>query len=245
MDGVELGARFSLATNRLQFCGPADAEPSLYGAITSPGHRPEARQALSRFEALMPYLEAIGSKHHLDPFDRRVVEAYWLGNDLLDSFGRDDFLAILERLTLRGLPRSIARLLSGHLPDHPIPHHAFHVSFVGVGAVTGHVETTLANMEACRPSWGTVRAIRARSILVSKPTLIANDGRLAFGPSQESSVTFDPQVLPELAVGRSVALHWGWPALVLSDSQANALDRYTELSIGAANEALPALHVLG
>jgi hypothetical protein len=244
MDGIELCARFSLATNRLQYCGPSDAEPTLYNAITTRGGRPEARQALSRFEALMPYLDAIGKKHRLDPFDFRVVEAYWLGNELLDAFDRSDFLSILEGLTHRGLPKSVAHRLTEHLPAHPIPHHMFHVGFVGVGAVTGHVETTLANMESCRPAWGKVRQREDGTILVVKPSLVADDHRIAIGPAAAETVRYDPRVLPDLAVGRSVALHWGWPALLLTPGQLSAVARYTDRSIEAANEALPGLHVL-
>lgn len=244
MDGVELAARFSLATSRLQFCGPADAEPTLYASITDAAKRPAAREALSRFEALMPYLEAIGRKHRLDPFDRRVVEAYWIGNELLDEFGKADFLPILEALTRRGLPRSVAHRLSEHLPDRPLPHHAFHVCFVGVGAVTGHVETTLANMEACRPAWGRVVRVRDSTIAVSKPTLVADQRRLVLGPPSEATYTFDRRVVPDLAAGRSVALHWAWPAIVLTTTQLSAIARYTDQSITAANEALPSLHVL-
>ena len=76
MDGVQLGARFSIATNRLQYCGPADAEPLLYQAIASGERLDAARRSLMRFEALMPYLEAIGAKHGKDPFDLAVVEPY-------------------------------------------------------------------------------------------------------------------------------------------------------------------------
>ncbi|EQD60938.1 hypothetical protein B2A_03425, partial [mine drainage metagenome] len=90
MDGVELGARFSLATSRLQYCGPDGADRTLYRAISEPAARPAARAALARFEALMPYLETIARAHGLDPFDERVTEAYWIGNDLLDGLGRPE-----------------------------------------------------------------------------------------------------------------------------------------------------------
>jgi hypothetical protein len=244
MDGVDLCARFSIATNRLQYCGPADAEPALYQAIVGHGPRTEARQALARFEALAPYLEAIGAKHGLDPFDRRVVEAYWIGNELLDSFDRADFARILEALTKRGLPRSVAHRLNEHLPSHPIPHHVFHVGFVGVGAVTGHVETTVANMEACRPAWGRVERKEAEHLEVAKPGLVADDHRLALGPPSNVTVRYDPKALPTVKVGSMVVLHWGWPALELSGPQGRALARYTHESLAAANEALPELNVL-
>lgn len=244
MDGVALGARFSLATSRLRYCGPADAAPVLYRAITDGNGREEARRALVRFEALYPYLAAIGRYHGLDPLDARVVEAYWVGNDLLDPFPRTEFLRLLDALRSRGLPPSIARRLEERLPSHPIPFHAFHVFFVGVGAVTGHVPTTLPNMEACRPARADVDAVDASRLVLSGPTLRAHEGRLTLGPPARQEVAMDPRVVPGVARGDAVALHWGWPALRLTPVQASALDRFTRASIDAANEALPALGIL-
>lgn len=238
MDGVALGARFSLATNRLNFCGPADAEPALYGAIVGGSAPAEARRALARFEALMPYLEAIGARSGLDPFSHEVVEAYWLGNRLLDDFRRSDFESLLGRLVKRGLPRSMAKDLAARLPARPLPHHLFHVAFVGVGAVTGHVPTNVANMEACRPAWATVRAIGEGRLTVARPSLTWTGSALAIGGEVEETVAYDPGVLPEVRVGSPVVLHWHWPALVPTPAQIEGLREYSRRSLEAANEAL-------
>jgi hypothetical protein len=241
MDGVELGARFSLATNRLQYCGPADAEPRLYRAITSHDGLADAARSLSGFEALMPYLEAIAAKHGRAPFDREVVEAYWIGNRLLDGFSPDDFRALLLALVQRGLPRRFADQLAAHLPDRPIPHHVFHVAFVGVGNVTGHVETTLDNMELCRPAWAEVTEVGAGVLRLRKPSLTLEDGHLAMGAASSAEVAYDPQVLPEVAAGRHVAVHWRWPAVVLTPEQRSALEEYTLRSLAQANAGLASL----
>ena len=244
MDGVALCARFSIATNRLEFCGPRDAAPTLYRAITRGSDLEAARDSLRRFEALYPYLEAIGAKHALDPFDARVVEAYWVGNELLDAFERSDFLSILEALTRRGLPRSTADRLREHLPDRPIPHHVFHVSYVGVGEVTGHVETTLANMEHCRTGWGRVVSRGGNSLVLDRSTLGVSSGRLTLGGPVRSVLAYDPAILPDVSEGSVVALHWNHPAVQLSSAQVSALERYTERSLAAANQSLPGLRAL-
>ncbi len=240
IDGVALGARFSLATNRLAFCGPADAEPSLYAAITGTGPGGPARSALARFEALMPYLETIGRVHGRDPFDPEVVEAYWIGNALLDAVPRSAFVALIETLGGRGLPRSIVRRLIDRLPAEAIPHHLFHVAYVGVGAVTGHVETTLANMEACRPAWAEILRTESDRLVVRHPRLTTTAGALALGPEVEESVAYDRRVLPETPAGDFVALHWRWPALLLTAHQLQQLRHYSGRALTAANEALAA-----
>ena len=244
MDGVQLAARFSIATNRLNYCGPADAEPGLYRAITRGDDLTAARRALAGFEALMPYLEAIARKHDRDPLDYDVVEAYWIGNRLLEAFEPEDFRQLLTSLTRRGLPRSIAARLAEHLPNRPIPHHMFHVGFVGVGSVTGHVPTTLDNMESCRPAWAKVLEVRPDTLRLEKPSLAIEDGRLTLTGSAEAVHAYDRDVLRDVAPGRTVALHWGWPALLLTSDQESALRRWTAASLDAANESWPALGIL-
>ena len=241
MNGVQLGARFSIATNRLQYCGPAEAAPLLYRAITSESGHSEAAGALSGFEALMPYLEAIAAKHGRTPFDREVVEAYWVGNPLLEAFERADFVRLLEALTLRGLPRSIARRLGEHLPAHPWPHHLFHVAFVGVGTVTGHVPTTLPNMESCRPAWAEVERVGNGTLHLRGPTLIERGEGFGWGPPVEREMAYDPRVISDPAPGDAVAVHWGWPALKLTPVQREALERYSRQALDEANEVLPDL----
>jgi hypothetical protein len=243
MDGIALASRFSIATNRLSYCGPAQAEPTLYRAIVSGHGDAEARRALEGFEALWPYLDAIGAKHGLDPLDEKVVEAYWIGNELLDAFGREDFRKLLAALQRRGLPASVARRLEQNLPKEPIPHHMFHVAFVGVGAVTGHVPTTLANLEACRPAWAKVLERRPETLRIERPSLQVNEGRLEWGPDRSEEVVYDPHAVTEAQPGRSVVVHWGWPALVLSATQLASLHERTEHSLQAANESLPTMGV--
>ncbi len=213
-------------------------------AIVSGTGLAEARGSLERFEALLPYLQAIGRYHHLDPFDHRVVEAYWVGNELLDPFGPAEFRAILTALTDRGLPRSVARRLAENLPGHPIPFHGFHVSFVGVGAVTGHVPTTLPNIEACRPAWARVESVGTGTLRVHKPSVEADQGRLRLGAESVVDLAYDPNVLPGVRRDDPVVVHWNWPAMVLSAVQREAVERYTLEALAAANEVLPSLGVL-
>ncbi len=238
MQGVQLAARFSIATNRLKYCGPADAEPALFRTIVEGKDFDASRKALLRFEALEPYLTAIASKHGRDPLDHDVVEAYWIGNELLDDFTREDFRGILDVLAQRGLPRTMADALAARLPEHPLPHHTFHVTFVGVGNVTGHVKTTLPNMEACRPAWARVVRRTPRALEVERPVLTYTRNRLQTGEAARETLAYDPRFLEGVRKGDHVALHWSWPAVVLDNRQLTHLKEYTQRSLDAANEAL-------
>jgi len=232
--GARLGARFSLATNRLRYCGPEGAADAFLRTIVERADGEATGRALLAFEALAPYLTAIGAKHGLHPLDEAVVEAYWIGNDLLDAFTRADFIPILERLGARGLPPVVVRRLALRLPDHPIPHHAFHVAFVGVGSVTGRVATNLENMDRCRPSWAQVEAIRGGRLDVSRSKLELSGGRPRIARSGPEALSWDPRLLPSLRVGDSIAVHWGLPVLRLAPDQLDRLETYTRQSLELA-----------
>jgi len=244
MQGVQLAARFSIATNRLKYCGPADAEPALFRTIVEGKEVDASRKALLRFEALEPYLTAIAAKRGLDPLDHDVVEAYWIGNELLEDFTREDFRGILDNLARHGLPRSMADAFAAHLPERPLPHHAFHVTFVGVGNVTGHVKTTLPNMEACRPAWARVLRAAKGTLEVEKPALEYVRGHLRVGAAVRETLAYDKRVLPTVRKGDHVVLHWNWPAHKLTDGQLTSLKEYTQRSLEAASEALAELRSL-
>ncbi|HKZ90305.1 MAG TPA: DUF6390 family protein [Thermoplasmata archaeon] len=244
LSGVQLGARFSLATNRLKYCGPSDAEAVLLEAIVTGTGLDAARSALARFEALNPYLQVLADLHGRDPFDVDVVEAYWIGNELLDEVPREAFLRILKGLRRNGLPPRVAGRLAANIPDGALPHHMFHVAYVGVGAVTGKVATTLENMDRCRPSWGRVVRRDASRLRVERSALVLDDGRFALGPPTERSFEYDARILPDVAPGDTVALHWGWPVLRLSAGRVDRLEAYTRRSLDAAQEGLGRLGVL-
>ena len=75
--------RYAYPPNRLGYCGPEDVEALVaYGVsgVSDPG----LRQLVTAFEGAFPYLELIAAAAGIrDPLDRRVVEAYWIGNRLL------------------------------------------------------------------------------------------------------------------------------------------------------------------
>ena len=83
-DGLQLFARYAYPPNERGFCGPADHRQLLeYRAagVTDAGLAELARS----FTGPWPYLTLLaGAAGIADPFDYRVVEAYWVGSSLLD-----------------------------------------------------------------------------------------------------------------------------------------------------------------
>src|SRR3989338_7421151 len=141
MDGVELASRFSYITNSLRFCGPKEASGQFVSYLKSASSAESVRESIKKFEGLYPYLSIIAEKNKMDYLDYGVVESYWIGNKLLDNMGKEDIIQIINKLTQRGLPKSIGSDLIKNLPNGMVPHHNFNVLYVGVGRTAGTVAT--------------------------------------------------------------------------------------------------------
>ena len=83
MQGVLACAQYAFPPNNLQYCGPLTAA-TMHNYLSVDLAEPELRDILEQFETLYPYLACIAEANNIpDPFDMRVIEAYWIGNDLL------------------------------------------------------------------------------------------------------------------------------------------------------------------
>ena len=113
--------------NRLGYCGPGDHE-SLLGYLTENRVDEGLARLAERFEGAYPYLRLIAAANGLaDPFHPGVVEAYWVGNRLLERVGAP---SLFNSLRERFRPRMDARAFSwmtALLADGTRPHHNFHV----------------------------------------------------------------------------------------------------------------------
>jgi|SRR3989338_6965829 len=236
MDGTELAARFSYITNFLRFCGPEEASGQFISYIKNKSDSAGVIESLKRFEGLYPYLSSIAEKHGKDFFDYGVVEAYWIGNGLLDKFDDEDMKSIIRKLHQRGLPKSFAHGLIKNLPSGFVPHHNFNVFYVGVGRTTGSVETTIQNMDNCRVSWGKVGKVMETSLIVSTNILRNNNGKLALEDGETKTAVFLKEMLPDVKKGDFVALHWGFAPLVLDEGQLENLKKYNKLILDAVNQ---------
>ena len=231
--------RYAFMPNRLRYCGGDDNRTLFeYGVeqVVDGGLDP----LLRRFTGALPYLQLIARANAIpDPFDDRVVEAYWLGNELLDGVEvRQLHEALIERFgkQLQGRTRD---LVLGKAPAGARPHHNFHV--FDVHSRVGELENTLETMDQCRVSWGRVTRVDGPELAVERRPLAMVDGKLTLGPPETVRVVrqvegrgFADAAMP----GDCVSLHWGWVCEVLTPRQQANLLRATLDHIRLANQTL-------
>jgi hypothetical protein len=239
--GALLFASYAYPPNQLGYCGPADHRALLeYGA----GRAVDGglRELAKGFAGAWPYLQLIAESTGIsDPLDYRVVEAYWVGNALLEAVPRNDF-----GNSMRDRFHSRAGLgwlrLQDNIPALAVPHHSFHVfgvyPWVGLlGSDRG--ETPLQVLDSCRIRWGRVRAVSGETVVVDSAPLTFNHGALGLGPPRTETARWARDgygFAADLAAGDNVSLHWDWVCGKLSGRQLQALRRYTARQLRITNE---------
>lgn len=244
VNGALLFGQYAFPPNRLGYCGPDD-HPALFQYVTQ-GTSDEGLLALERrFDGAFPYLRLIAQANDIaDPFDRRVVEAYWIGNEYLERVSASPFYESLsERFRSRMDSRSFIWLAS-KLDQSARPHHNFHVFevYVRAGLVRDARATIgIERMDSCRISWGRVAEVDGAELVVERPALVLAEGKLALTEPRPVRVTRQIAGLgfaDEAQVGDYVSMHWHWVCDVLDASSLRRLVRNTERYLGLANQTL-------
>ncbi len=241
--GLLLCARYSVAPNFFGYCGP-DENPSLVDHLKEQIADKEVSSILSKFDTLYQYLIFIATENKIrDPFDKKVVEAYWIGNSLLHKASNSDYIALLhEKLSLEhkiGMKKfqPIKRKI---LSNHFYPHHSFHV--FNIFKRTGYDPSnhTLETMDSCRISFGKVKnkIPKVKSVLVERRPLILVNTKLRLGSSKVKEISFNYKGRSfhnGLKEGDWVSFHWGFVCDVLTHQQVKNLEFYTQKSIDFFN----------
>jgi len=247
MDGVLTCARYAFAPNYYKYCGP-DANRTIASYLKEEATDPGLSAYLSEFAVLFPYLRLIAHENGIaDPFDPRVVEAYWVGNSLLDRVGMRSFSEHLqyEQKLRKRLPAKKMKWIVDKIPKGAKIHHSFHV--FSIFTRTGHhaVEHTLDTMDNCRISWGVIRQnsklkTQNSKVQVKTQKLVYENGKLGLkdGVVREVALPVDGDFAKMLQLGDWVTFHWGFVCEKINPANAKRLETFTLHHLRLANETI-------
>lgn len=238
-DGRLLFARYAVMPNRLGYCGGPNASELLDYCVEGQADAGLDR-LIHQFQAAYPYLRFIADATGVgDPLDARVVEAYWLGNELLakvDPVRFDDYLhekigkRIPDRLKAYVLPKARAGAR---------PHHSFHVLDVSMPA--GALPYAVEQLDRCRIAWGRVLSVQGDLVNVLTAPVTYEGGQLVLAPPAPRVMhrSVDGKgYLQDLRSGDLVSSHWDWVCDRIQPAQAERLRRETLRHIDIANGTL-------
>ena len=235
-------ARYAYPPNELGYCGPDASRQLLEQASEGVADVDLARLARG-FEGAWPYLELIAAATGIgDPLDDRVVEAYWLGNDLLRRV-TPRLMGDSMEVRFRGRAGRSWGHLAAPLPEGALPHHSFHVFgiYPWVGLLReGRTVEPLHVLDRCRVRWGRVVAVEGTGAVVRSRPLTWDGRRLALGEARDENVVLRLDglaLVDDLRPGDWCALHWDWVCERLSPRQLVSLRRYSSRQLDLVNAA--------
>ncbi len=247
MDGLLTCAKYAFPPNLLKYCGPED-NAALFGALSEKEKSVELKNLLLQFEGAVPYLRLIAFSSGIkDIFDYRVVEAYWLGNELLEKVEMKDFYSHLEnRFKDRMKKKDWSWLISGSVPKAK-PFHAFHAldiyrrtGFLRSGAKDKLIET----INNCSIKGGRVLTTDFISgqknpgsgiALVEYTPIEFKNKKLQFGKKETRGYFL---LDPSIKMGDNVSLHWDYVCDKITERQKNNLAFWTKFHLDLTNVTL-------
>jgi hypothetical protein len=237
--GALLFARYAYPPNALGLCG-ADSPGTLleYGdAGESDGGLAELART---FEGAWPYLTLIAEANRIEePLDPRVVEAYWVGNELLARVPPAT-LARHVRERFRGRLGSAGERIPSIVAAGAVPHHCFHVFalYPWLGLLrSGIVDEPLHVLDQCRTTPALVLSLEGESAEVLVEPLLWDDGSLRLGEPQRRRVRWRDggRAFARPQPGELVSLHWDFVCDVLTAEAAARLAAVTRRVLAAVN----------
>lgn len=237
--GPLLFARYAYPPNSLGYCGADETRTLLeYG---SAGASDAGLAELARtFEGAWPYLTLIASANRIaDPLDPRVVEAYWVGNELLDRVEPGALARHVDERFRGRIGRATERLVDT-VAAGAVPHHSFHVFAVypWLGLLrTGIVAEPLHVLDQCRITPARVVSVSDDEASVRLRPLSWNGHTLELASWTSRIVRWRDDGLSLVAPrpGDWVSLHWDFVCDRLTRSEAIALDRTSRRALNAVN----------
>lgn len=241
IDGAQMFVRYAYPPNSRGSCGPPDSDALLhYGqsGVTDQG----LRELAKGFAGAFPYLELIAGAHGIpDPLDARVVEAYWVGNNLLDTVGISTMGNSMEDRFRARTGWQFPHLVEGVLAGG-VPHHSFHVleiyPWLGLLRDDRRYATALNVLDRCRIRWGEVLAITGDEAVVKSRPLTWDGTTLAVGEPVVETAKYAVNgtgFIAGLVAGDVVSLHWDWVCDRLTPRQLQQLKLFTGRHLKIAN----------
>lgn len=215
MLGWQTAVRYSLKPCLVGLCGDEQARTVLEKYSQGKACQiKEVMEALENIQSARFYYELIARVNNInDIFNQQVVEAYWLGNKLLNKVGQQDLKQMVsdKLLKIKCVDNiRVEKQLSGLIKAIKAPlfaHHSFHVFFIG--AISGKINIGEQLRDECKISWGRVIEIKKGSSKAESGLVVETLKLFPECQEVKEVVMGTKSALSELRVGDWISYHWG------------------------------------
>jgi len=230
---IQLNSRFSLPPNSLGYCGK-DSAPEKFKLCVIEGKCKGVEEEFKHFIVLHPYLRTLSKITKNPKFSYKVVESYWIGNELLKKAKKSDYNILLSFFKKQGVPDWLVKELKGKKPKKFIPTHLFQVLHVGVGRASGSVPYNLETINNCMIRWGEVEKVNKTSVVVNLNSLKKFKGKFILTKIRETQ-PFVSGFIQNLKKGDVVIVHWKQVIKVLTENETKKITYWTNKVLRSIN----------
>lgn len=232
MSGLKISALYGFPAQRLGLCGmqKENCQEKVFDFVLGKKVK-NIEEILKTFEGAFSYYQIIAKENKIsNPFDKKVVRAYWIGNDLLERLR----ISTLKKLVKEKIKKpKLAKII----PDFSRAHHSFHV--LVAGPIRKDLILTEGMKDLCKISWGRVSKIGDCKLkildLVVEYQPVLKEKEWFLGKPIKRKIFLDKRILPKLKIGDWISFHWDFALEKLSKRDLKNLKKYTENSIKIAN----------
>ncbi|VVB65947.1 Uncharacterised protein [Candidatus Gugararchaeum adminiculabundum] len=234
MNGITLASHYAFPPNEKGYCGKES-----FSKILREADAAQIQEELKKFKAHYAYLSLIARENGKKPFDYEVVEAFWIGNGLLEKVSHEALKTFIEKELFAGKKEQEerAKKLAAELPGGMLPHHSFNALYINF--VTDAAEKTVENFDACCVTVAEVREIarngKTARVIRNAVVLGKNGAKFAF-EKKEETIELEKngfKFVEGVSRGDLISVHWGMAMQKLTREQADAIEKYTKINMDA------------
>ncbi|MEM4663120.1 MAG: DUF6390 family protein [Candidatus Diapherotrites archaeon] len=207
--------KYAFVPNKLGYCGKSDFSKLCIDFIKNPKDTSieQIVSHLKSFKAMYNYMSLIAKHNSLDVFSPEVIEAYWLGNSLLENVPASAVKELIKK-GFTEIPPEIRNKKAEFIKNGPLIQHSFHVLYVNF--LNPRLKPNIENMNMCLVKYGEVLETKANRIKVKSIKLYYALGELKLC---EKILFLENPFNCTLLPGKLVSTHWG--AVIEKISKAN------------------------
>jgi hydrogenase maturation factor len=229
MNGVLFSAIYGFPPNSYDYCGSSSFPIALRNCLSGNNDFAALEKELKKFKAQHKYLSLIGQENNLQCFHPKVVEAFWVGNELLENVQHGKLRNFL-RNSLFPKNSSRGKRLAENLPEGLLPHHSFNPLYVNF--VTSKVARSVDNFDACCITAGKVKSISDNSAIVDRFSIEFDNGFHIGKKTVEVDLARKGiRLARNLEKGDLVSVHWGMAVEKISAKEFSSLKKYTRITV--------------